>query len=207
MSFIKKYYPILLESLLFVCLLSLFEYVMYYIILAPDNKKMIQDKVDKDVKKSLDFDINTLNLNNSDELTKQLEKHPLLAKMALDYIQNSESPDFKNTGYRYYLQQLDELMQTENKVRLYGVTILIFILFLLLFIFILYGRYIIKVPFNMEQIAASISITFILIVCMQLYFIYIVTPKLKMVNDKSIQKALYAFMLGKPLELPKDPQN
>jgi len=207
MSFIKKYYPILLESLLFVCLLSLFEYIMYYIILAPDNKKIIQAKVDTDVKKSLNFDINTLNVNNSEELTKQLEKNPLLAKMALDYIQNSESPDFKNTGYRYYLQQLDEAMQTENKVRRYGVTILIIILFMLLFIFVLYGRYIIKVPFNMKQIAASISITFILIVCMQLYFVYIVTPKFKMVNDKSIQKALYAFMLGKPLELPKNPEN
>jgi magnesium-transporting ATPase (P-type) len=180
---------------------------MYYIILAPDNKKIIQAKVDSDVKKSLNFDINSLNVNNSEELTKQLEKHPLLAKMALDYIQNSESPDLKNTGYRYYLQQLDEAMINENNIRRYAVTILIFIFFLLLFIFVLYGRYIINVPFNLKQIGTSISITFILIACMQLYFVYIVTPKLKMVNDKSIQKALYAFMLGKPLELPKVPQN
>jgi hypothetical protein len=55
----------------------------------------------------------------------------------------------------------------------------------------------------MVQIGYSIGITFSLIVMMQLYFVYVVTPKLKLVNNKSIEKAMYAFMLGKPLELPQ----
>lgn len=202
MSFVKNYYPILLESLLFVCLLSLFEYVMYYIILAPENKGKIQSKVDNDVKKALDFDVE---VEYPDELEKFLETHPTMAKLALNYIKSKDKPDLNETGYRYYLQQLDDAMQTENSIRKYGVTILIFILFLLLSIFILYGRYIIRVPFSMVTIAYSIGITFTLIVMMQLYFIYVVSPQLKLVNNKSIEKAMYAFMLGKPLELAKLP--
>jgi hypothetical protein len=202
MSFVKNYYPILLESLLFVCLLSLFEYVMYYIILAPENKVKIQDKVDSDVKTALDFDVD---VEYPEDIEKLLETHPTFAKLALKYIKTENRPDLKQTGYRYYLQQLDEAMQTENSIRKYGVTILIFILFLLLFIFILYGRYIIRVPFSMVTIAYSIGITFTLIVMMQLYFIYVVSPQLKMVNNKSIEKAMYAFMLGKPLELAQYP--
>jgi hypothetical protein len=95
MSFVKNYYPILLESLLFVCLLSLFEYIMYYIILAPDNKTIIQSKVDDDVKKALNFETD---FNNPVNLKKTLESQPGLAKMALQYINNSEKIDLKQTG-------------------------------------------------------------------------------------------------------------
>jgi len=198
MSFIKNYYPILLESLLFVCFLSLFEYIMYYAMLAPDNKKSIQEKVDNDVKASLEFDIN---VENVDKIKEQLANNPMMAQLVLNYIDSNNSIDLKNTGYRYYLQQLDDAMIGENNIRKYGVTILIFIIFLLTAIFALYGRFIIKVPFNMLAILSSISITFVFIVIMQLYFIYRVTPQLKMVNNKSIEKAMYGFMLGKPVEL------
>ena len=204
MSFVKNYYPILLESLLFVCLLSLFEYVMYYIILAPENKGKIQGKVDVDIKKALNF---LDDVQYSDDVIANLEKQPTLAKLTLEYIKSKDKPDLKQTGYRYYLQQLDEAMAAENMIRKSGVTILIFILFLLLFIFILYGRFIIKVHFSMKHIAYSISLTFTMIVIMQLYFIYVVSPQLKVVNNKSIEKAIYAFMLGKDLELPTLPNN
>ena len=204
LSFVKNYYPILLESLLFVCLLSLFEYIMYYIILAPENKAKIQGKVDVDIKKALNF---LDDMEYSDDVLANLEKQPTLAKLALEYIKKEDKPDLKQTGYRYYLQQLDEAMAAENMIRKAGVTILIFILFLLLFIFILYGRYIIRVNFSMKHIGYSIGITFVMIVVMQLYFIYVVSPQLKVVNNKSIEKAIYAFMLGKPLELPKFPNN
>jgi hypothetical protein len=200
MAFIKNYYPILLESLLFVCFLSLFEYVMYYIILAPDNKVIIQDKVDDDIKKALDINVD---LKYPDKIKEELEKHPLMAQLALNFINNKKKIDLKNTGYRYYLQQLDDSMANENQTRRYGVTILIFILFLLMIIFALYGRFIIKVPFSPMAILTSISITFVFIAFMQLYFVYKVTPQFKMINNKSIEKAMYGFMLGKPLELPK----
>lgn len=200
MPFVKKYYPILLESLLFVCLLSLFEYVMYYIILAPDNKRKIQEQVDLDIKKSLNF---MDNFQYADDIVEKLQNYPILAKFILDYIKNKDAFKIKKLGYRYYLQQLDEQMQNENKIRKVGVTVLIIILFLLLFIFILYGRYIINVNFSMRKIAYSIGLTFTMIVAMQLYFIYIITPKLKMVNTKSIEKTIYGFMLGKSLELAK----
>lgn len=201
----KDYYPILLESLLFVCLLSLFEYILYYLVLAPDNKRMIQSKVNKDIKSAINFDID--NAEYSDKLKEELTKRPFLAKMVLDYIKSDDKPDLKKAGYRYYLQQLDAIMTTENTVRQYGVTILIFVLFLLLFVFILYGRYIIKASFNMYAIATSISITFIFIVVMQLYFIYRVSPQLKVVNDQSINKAILAFLLDKPLILAKMSNN
>jgi hypothetical protein len=205
MSFIKNYYPILLESLLFVCLLSLFEYILYYLVLAPDNEVIIQNKVNTDVKKALDFDMT--NVEYPDKLKEELEKQPLMAKLALDYIKSDNKVDLRKTGYRYYLEQLDANMSAENKIRRYGVTVLIFILFLLLFIFVLYGRFIIKVNFNMSSIAYSIGITFTLIVMMQLYFIYKVSPQLKVVNDQSIAKAIYGFLLGKPLQLAKMPNN
>lgn len=179
---------------------------MYYLILAPDNKKIIQSKVNNDIKKAVNFDTTDINIDYPEQLKEQLSKHPLLAKMALSYIKDTEGPDIKKAGYRYYLQQLDNAMITENRVRRYGVTILIFILFLLLFIFILYGRFIIHVNFNMVSIAYSIGITFTFIVIMQLYFIYVVSPQLKMVNDKSIQKAIYAFFLDKPLKLAEMPK-
>ena len=170
MSFIKNYYPILLESLLFVCLLSLFEYVLYYYVLAPDNEVQIQNKVNKDVKNALNFDMQ--HVEYPDQLKDNLKQNPFLAKFTLDYIKSNDKPDLKKAGYRYYLQQLDAIMAAENTVRRYAVTVLILILFLLLFIFILYGRYIIKVQFNMYAIYSSIVITFIFIVVMQLYFIY-----------------------------------
>lgn len=205
MSFIKNYYPILLESLLFVCLLSLFEYILYYFVLAPDNEVIIQSKVNNDVKNALNFDVN--NVEYPDKIKEELEKHPLLAKLTLDYVKSENKPNLRNAGYRYYLQQLDASMAAENRVRRYAVTILIFILFLLLFIFILYGRYIINVTFNMHSIGYSIGITFLFIVMMQLYFIYRVSPQLKVVNDQSIKKAIYGFLLGKPLKLAELPKN
>jgi hypothetical protein len=212
MSFVRNYYPILLEGLLFVCILSFFEYLLYYIVLAPDNKKAIQGKLEKDVKKAITF----INLGTqTDDIKQYFTDNPFLAKLVLDFIETKEtntgstgSTDlsdniFKKTGYRYYLQQLDEQMENENKMRKNGVTILIFILCLLMIIFILYGRYIIQVNFDMRVIMSAIAFTFVLIVLMQLYFIYRVSPQLKLFNNGSIQRAIYGFMLGKEDITPK----
>lgn len=197
MSFIRNYYPILLESLLFVCMLSLFEYIMYYLILAPDNVKTIQNKISKDISKQLNKNTEL----NQEELLQYLRDNPVIAQMVYAYIESGQGSNLSNTGYRYYLQQLDQIMADENANRRIGVTILIVFLFLLLFIFVLYGRYIIMAKFSMWAIFTSIAITFIFIVMMQLYFIYIVTPKLKMVNDKSIERAIYEFLLKQQQEI------
>ena len=209
MSFVRNYYPILLEGLLFVCILSFFEYVLYYTVLEPDHKKAIQGKVEKDVKKA----ISLISLGqNIDTFKQYFTDNPILAKLVLDFIDTKETNNiniinntklnnneslFKQTGYHYYLKQLDEQMMNENKIRKYGVTILIFILCLLMIIFILYGRYIIKVNFDMRLIMSSITFTFVLIVIMQLYFIYGVSPQLKLFNNGAIERAIYGFMLGK----------
>lgn len=199
MSFIKTYYPILLEGTLFVVLLSLFEYVMYYLILAPDNKVKIQRKVERDVASAMEFDID---MENNEKIEESLRKNPLLAKLALSYIRNGHSKtDLKKAGYRYYLEQLDEVMQNENTTRFYGVTILILILFLLNTVFVLYGRFIIKVPFSLIAIFSSIFITYIFIIMMQLHFVYNVSPQFRMINNKAIEQAIYGFILGKPMEI------
>lgn len=169
-----EYYPILLEGVIFVFLLSLFEFILFYVILAPENSVKIQDKVNKDIQKVFQPNLEKLSSDNLKYIT-------LIAN--------------HNNGYRYYLSQLDTEMQKENKNRKLILVFIIIIFLLMVFILYLYGRFIIKSKFTFKTIIVSILITYVLIIIMQLHVVYGVIPKLAMTNDDEITNHVYQYIL------------
>lgn len=197
----ESIYRNIFEAMVFVSILSLFEFAFFYGIVVPQNEKKINKNIQESITKMEFGDepeskekladgklINVIaNMINQD-INQKITNKPL-QKEGLKYMIEK-----RLDSYRVVFELFDKEFEEENLKKFYLTIIIVLGCFILTILWFIYGYYFYGYTILKESMLISLPITFIFVATGQLFLTLYIIPQFMLGNDSNVESKVYQLL-------------
>ena len=205
----RKIYRTIFEALCFVSLLSLFEFILFYVIIAPLNEKKTTNIIIRNLKKLVTtvdvpdkFDVSIPKFILSDignKLTSGFDpnlNHAFTSNGApssyMIELKKVITHRFQAIGSLFGL--IDQEFAYENTMKLYLTIVIILSIFLLAIIWFIFGYYVYGYKLARRSFLISIPITFVFTGAGQIFFAMYIIPRFQLANNATMEGKMFQLL-------------
>lgn len=197
----RKVYLIIFEALLFVAILSLFEFIFFYGLIVPKNSKNIQNNLINKITEKKNEEIEKHNIPSINQIIKK-KLIPVLNEYNLENMNDSDKINLSNVinarldNYRYSFKLIDKYSERTNQLFFCITIIVIICIFVIVLIWFIigYGIYGYKAPWSLFTI--SLPLTFLFVGFGQIILALYIIPKFMLGNNNKVKQTIIELLLG-----------
>lgn len=202
-------YRNIFEAMVFVSILSLFEFIFFYGMVVPQNTKKINKSIQENAQK--------VKFNNSSGSSDKLidlqlldlignlviqDLNGMINKKINEGIQNEPMRkevlkfiiEKRLNSYRIVFQLFDQEFKEENIKKFYLTIIIILACFILTILWFIYGHYFYGYTITKQSMLISLPITFMFVATGQLFLTLYIIPKFMIGNDSNVEAEIYNLL-------------
>ena len=182
--FTENVYKIILETLIFIFILSTLEFIFFYTIIVPQTKKALHDVVLSKISSQLDYKTAKY-FGDVIEINEKINK-------GLEVLNLQQYQNYHINSIRQVFKIMSKYNGESDKKWMLSTIIILQTIIIIGYIWFTIGKNY-GYHINWKVLISSLIITFIIVGLGQILLILVIIPRFKLNNDKKIQSLVLKY--------------